>query len=785
MPGDFPGRKIVKNIPPVEIQKKYSGREKAPIGSKYKKNKDFNIIKSDDKPMQQISYEQLPPSSQKFVPRPPQKTYFTRDEAIQYVQFKQEQLTKQKQNIKDTSLYKIDDSGRYYYGEYIKGEYLDTSIEGYKTAEKDIGNLPEDYIVKKTPTGFEYTPIKQNDVFRISKKGRAVKEAIKQTRGNLAGEMFSFTTGFVSSLISFARPTIKYLNWTGPQLYGYGRGMITPYQAGRASQGLFSVHFPTPIDPVLEPFGLAPSGSTEELVRWGPSFLAGGITFEIAQGYAISKFTSPASKFIKAGVTNSVRNVGLKIYREFPKGWSRAFPKLQPIGNYIYGKVPSHIPITRYMTDITSKSFGAGSRLIITSSETTPVMTATGKIRYVLSSLKPKFVSVKYTIPQFRSRVFNLFKTGFKRFTGLERAIGKSSVVGGSFETYGFGGSEQQQSGVLMRLNQRVKPVWGKTYISEEEYFSIMKPSYGRWSTGGRYFMDESGRVTRLTPSGEYIGETISEMSLGRTRMVTTKFSDRFRVFLSDTSSGYIGNEVKRIPKRVMEKTSLISRIKTRFGSEFGGMPSFPKMKFPKPSYPRPPWPSRSGWGGISLNELEQMESGISSGVNSFWKGIGPVGPSFPSTAGQNIFSGIGRFSSIGIGVGSVVSPKVIQSNVSKPSSLIRSEINQKGLEGIKMDVGMRNIQSNIQSNNTDSRSDVKVVQLQGQMQKQAMDFVRPIDQVYSVPSVKTPYIPFVPKDDVGKSVKKLFGGWDDMWGRGYRIRSWKVPSLEDLFKIK
>ena len=695
---------------------------------------------------------------------------------------------------------------KYYKGgtDYLKTykeEVIDKFIKekgGYKKFYQGVGLDPVEVAQKfsteggiyggRKPTSEKFIREYSWDILSKTPAGR--KESYF---GKLPGPVRVYTSAFHATtgaaLFPVTLPQTAYKMVTGKPSLG---ALDIGTKVSRAKLGPGGV-----ISPAISEVWLGQDVSVEkQLQKKYPVETAFATAGEIFGVYVGGKGISMGFKAVKPSFISGVRTVGTKVYTQFPKGWGRAFPKLQPLRTYVYGKVPTHTNIVKTVGYDISKGVPGRSVTVTPRTVTQPILTTTGKLKYALKTVQPKSVTVKYTIPKFRYRSFQLAKTGFKRFTGMERAIGKPVLISSESTIKGFGGPSKPKHGMFYKLEQSFKKGWGKEYIPEEQYIKMGKPT-ARWEAGDYYYRPEGKQIVpRVTTKGTFIGESTSDIVSSVQKTIKTPFSMRFKHFIGDRSSTYLSTDVtkgSRIPRSLTLKTDVAARIKIRFGTEYGGMPKFPKgPKYPKPdAFKKTPFPKRSGWGGTSLQELEAMEEGIGTSVHSFWKGVAPSKPFFPTTMGADIATGLVTGGIYGSGFMSPPKVQPIYDIKYKPDIKIESfkidMLQPKSDVVFKPKLGLdqfdKNLYAQIQSNLVDQTPRQAPIQFQAQLQRQQQKYMpyQPTPTVsQQVYQFRSPKISFIPSFE-GETFKAKKRKPIELLGKGYRYRRWKVPRMEDL----
>jgi len=156
---------------------------------------------------QAIAYESMPPQVKRFIPRPPAKTSFTREEYIQYLQY-------QRGQIKPTEQYIIDDSGRTYFGTYIQTQQYDPVIQQVKELSSDV-------TIVNTPTGIKVTrppqPMSYASWYSSQRKREEQKDFFKAKTKQAAEGVLSFADPYF--WVSVARGTEAQHEYLGQRFY--------------------------------------------------------------------------------------------------------------------------------------------------------------------------------------------------------------------------------------------------------------------------------------------------------------------------------------------------------------------------------------------------------------------------------------------------------------------------------------------------------------------------------------------------------------------------------------
>ena len=386
-------------------------------------------------------------------------------------------------------------------------------------------------------------------------------------------------------------------------------------------------------------------------------FATGG---ELIGFYGAGKGVSALRKAVTPRITSGVRTIGTKVYQQFPKGWERAFPKLQPLETYIYGKTPTYVPRIYGMRGGTSIMTGTGkvrylmsetlptgaTRAIRTTLRKTPVKTTgyrsltsralsriqskaktswVGKPTWVqrlkaFSTEKPtslgryyrqkllgqapsEGISIAEKLHQFKIGAIGKAKTGFKRFTGMEKPVPKYTMVAKEDIIKGYGSATERQQGYLFKRIKTYEKDWGKRYVPEKEL--IPKKYFGIKEKGPSYYRTPSGHIKGvLSPEGELlIGET---RGIIRTSVPSVTKQPRFyklRDFIASKESRKLARGLPgKGSKRFKQVDSAVITTR-RFGTEFGG---------------------EAYTGAPTASEIAAAEEGMTTMIHSHWKGTSP-----------------------------------------------------------------------------------------------------------------------------------------------------------------
>lgn len=717
-------------------------------------------------------YSDLPSQSQKLVGSPGHKSSLTSDEYKNMIKYNIRKAEEARDRIKDTSQYMIPgEKDRTYYGDYIKTMVYNPYIESLEEADVEAGKIPSGYTIVKKNDVFSVVPPVEKDIFRYSKRQSATKEVINKVVNPVAGALYDIGTAGWNWLASLARSSVKYLPWTGPQLYGYGGGMFGPKQASYASEGLMSVHFPTAMDFVFEPVGWSPKGSIDEMFRRGPIYIAGSVATEIIAGYGIGKASLPLTNRISKYIVKPISSRVSPYVGRFTGGIANRF--------YEYSPKWLSSPIKRFV-EFSPKRYGLGGRMVAPYFQS-----AKSRIWQSFSNLKQELGSrigsgrlfniTRETIfkrhifgrPVFLESKGTLLKIGgiFKRVIGVknrELLMGTknmwwhpsrstlSKIRGGDITSkiIGYSPLDEELTTVMMRKSWN--PLRFKRFRMVEDVLGS-KYSY-EYPSNFSYVRDNVWRVGDEIPTTSYMrsvdfgGQAVKDIGkiqplyeglLGKTSdIITSKFS---------TGGFPIRIHMTRAERNLL---NLIESYKPVYEPMSRLIPDDIISRIPKQIY----LPPRLGVGNIS--KVTKLFGMI---------GIG---------AGGNILS---------------TANSLILVNRVKPGFNIMNRVDQRLLNMVR--TGYLPVSRNIYS--SDIRTIQKTDKMQGnvQIQNQVLlqkQITKQLQKATPIPDINRriqpipPFIPLLP--NLYGSGRK--GMMDELWTRFYREREFKIPSVFSLMGI-
>lgn len=219
-----------------------------------------DVIKTEPSESQIESYQDMPSVGKNLVGFPGRKTIWSKQEFIQAQGYQEKQFMKQVSGIRDTGLYSIDDSGRLYYGEYIKNEIIDVGgvRSGFNLENvKSESNIPEGANIRLTGSGFEVMPPVEGKYEKESFYSRPVGEQylaefIAPTAQFITG-IGGFVGGLTKDVFSINAPKVD--PYTGERIIKMGYEEYRVGQPGSVFTDVGSI-----------------SPSFMDLLPWSPSW---------------------------------------------------------------------------------------------------------------------------------------------------------------------------------------------------------------------------------------------------------------------------------------------------------------------------------------------------------------------------------------------------------------------------------------------------------------------------------------------------------------------------------